>query len=94
MTDFIRAATLEDMAQAYSDTFKEVHGVRPQHTEGWTFEDYAAKLQGLQIIADEDARREKAERLAAINVTLKVGAPDFETAQRWLKQAGTHWEYV
>ena len=29
MTDYIRAATLEDMAQAYSDTFKEVHGVRP-----------------------------------------------------------------
>ena len=94
MTDYIRAATLEDMAQAYSDAFKEVHGVRPRHTESWTFEDYAARLQGLRIIADEDRRREKAERLAAIYATLKVGAPDFETAQRWLKQAGTHWEYV
>ena len=82
------------MVQTLWDLFKEVHGVRPRHTEGWAFEDYAAKLQGLQIIADEDARREKAERLAAINVTLKVGAPDFETAQRWLRQAGTHWEYV
>ena len=94
MTDFIRAVTLEDMAQAYSDTFKEVHGVRPRHTEGWSFEDYAAELQGLQIIAEEDVRRERKERLDAINATLAVGAPDFETALRWLQQAGTHWEYV
>ena len=79
------------MAQAYSDTFKDVHGVRPRHTEGWTFEDYASAIQGLQITLEEDLRQEKADKLAAINATLAVGAPDFETAQRWLEQA---WEYV
>ena len=94
MTDFIRAATTEDMAQAYSDTFKDVHGCRPRHTEGWAFEDYASAIQGLQITLEEDLRQEKAEKLAAINATLAVGAPDFETAQRWLQQASAPWEYV
>ena len=44
-----------------------------------------------KITLEEDLRQEKAEKLAAINATLAVGAPDFETAQRWLEQA---WEYV
>lgn len=42
-----RPATRDDMASAYSDTYKEVYGIRPAINGAWTFQDFADALDQL-----------------------------------------------
>ena len=55
-----RPATLEEMAQAYSDMHKEFYGVRPSYnTSDWTIEDYGKEIEWLQDSLRNEFRREQ-----------------------------------
>jgi hypothetical protein len=52
-----RLATLEDMAQAYSDLYKEINGIRPRWETYSTIEEYGDAITNL-------LEQEKAQRVA------------------------------
>ena len=83
----MRKATLADMAQAYSDTFKDLHGVRPFVPSWWGMDEYSDNLQNLQASLRRELREERDAHNAAILAVLDAGAPDTATAERWLKES-------
>ena len=90
----MRKATLADMAQAYSDTFKDLHGVRPFVPSWWGMDEYSDNLQNLQASLRRELREERDAHNAAILAVLDAGAPDTATAERWLDEAMYPEEYV
>lgn len=89
----------DQAVQAYSDAYKEYHGIRPmlsydywnsqlgiegaiQEMEEWTnrYYDWIA----------EDLAQERADEDASINACMEAGAPDIDTAMRWLEEANVH----
>ena len=55
-----RPATLEEMAQAYSDMHKDFYGVRPSYnTSDWTIEDYGKEIEWLQDSLRNEFHREQ-----------------------------------
>ena len=83
----MRKATLADMAQAYSDTFKDLHGVRPFVPSWWGMDEYSDNLQNVQHLLEQELREERDAHNAAILAVLDAGAPDTATAERWLDEA-------
>ena len=83
----MRKATLADMAQAYSDTFKDLHGVRPFVPSWWGFNEYSDNLQNVQASLRRELREERDAHNAAIASVIEAGAGDEATAERWLKEA-------
>ena len=83
----MRKATLADMAQAYSDTFKDLHGVRPFVPSWWGMDEYSDNLQNVQHLLEQELREEREAHSAAILAVMQAGAPDTATAERWLKEA-------
>ena len=53
-----RLATLEEMAQAYSDLFKAVHGIRPRWEIYNTVEEYGEAITSLM---EEEEERERTD---------------------------------
>ncbi len=86
MTTWELLSDLEKWATIYSDTFKEVYGVRPRHTATWTEQDYKDELDTLDVIRQENADFEEREDAAAIARVMALGV-DRDTAIRWLHQA-------
>jgi len=83
----MRKATLADMAQAYSDTFKELHGVRPYVPSWWGWNEYSDELQNVQSLLAEELRYRRKLENDAINSCMDSGCPDIATAMRWLEDA-------
>ena len=73
----MRRATYSDIAQAYSDAFKDLHGVRPRVPSWWGFNEYSDNLQNVQHLLEQELREERESHLAV----MQAGAPD----TRWLK---------
>lgn len=78
-----------------SDLYKDVNGIRPRWYNFTEFtykelSDFVNNLLEQQevLVAEEKAFEEK-----ALNNVLSVGAPDKETALRWLDQADAHYMY-
>jgi hypothetical protein len=83
----MRKATYSDIAQAYSDAFKDLHGVRPRVPSWWGFNEYSDNLQNVQHLLEQELREEREAHSAAILAVMQAGAPDTATAERWLKEA-------
>tara|TARA_R100001463_G_scaffold22399_3_gene53774 strand:- start:2295 stop:2648 length:354 start_codon:yes stop_codon:yes gene_type:complete len=84
--------------QAYSDAHKEYHGVRP-YSNGHSIDvDNIAELEKqTQRYYDwvaEDLAQERADEDASINACMAAGAPDIDTAMRWLEQDKIHSEWA
>ena len=88
----MRLATYEDMCQAYSDTFKAYHGIRPAswQTDGLTIDQIGEEIIKLETWIAEDVKAERDAEDASINACMEVGASDIATAMRWLEEAKIH----
>ena len=84
--------------QAYSDAYKEYHGVRPRDGSHSIDVDLIPELEkATQMYYDwvaEDLAQERADEDASINACMAAGAPDIDTAMRWLEQDKIHAEWV
>ena len=80
--------------QAYSDAYKEYFGVRPTRNSAYFDIDSIAELekatQRYYDWAAEDLAQERADEDASINACMAAGAPDIDTAMRWLEQDNIH----
>ena len=83
----MRKATYSDIAQAYSDAFMILHGVRPRVPSWWGFNEYSDNLQNVQHLLEQELREEREAHSAAILAVMQAGAPDTATAERWLKES-------
>ena len=84
--------------QAYSDAYKECFGVRPTRNSAYFDIDSIAELEkATQRYYDwiaEDLAQERADEDASINACMAAGAPDIDTAMRWLEDAEVHLQWV
>jgi hypothetical protein len=87
MITWEQLSELEQLATIYSDTFKEVYGVRPRHTATWTEQDYKDELDSLDVIRRDNADFEEREEAEAIARVMRVVGVDKDTAIRWLYDA-------
>ena len=80
--------------QAYSDAYKDYHGIRPRDGGHVIDIDCIAELEKMtQRYYDwiaEDLAQERADEDASINACMEAGAPDIDTAMRWLEDAHVH----
>ncbi len=74
----------------FSDLYKDVHGMRPSKDIIPTpeFVDY------LQTQLEYQLAEDRANEDASINACMAHGAPDINTAMRWLEQADIHPHWV
>jgi hypothetical protein len=52
------------------------------------------QIDMYQKYIEEDLAQERADEDASINACMDHGAPDIDTAMRWLEQANIHAEWV
>lgn len=78
-----------------SDLYKDVYGIRPRgyNFHNWSFQELTDFVNDLseensRLIEDEKAFEQK-----ALKDVMSVGAPDKETACRWLDQADAFYMY-
>ena len=80
--------------QEYSDAYKDYHGVRPLIWNVSSIEEMEKQTQLYYDWIAEDLAQERANEDASINACMEAGAPDIDTAMRWLEQANIHVEWV
>ena len=78
-----------------SDLYKDVYGIRPRgyNFHNWSFQELTDFVNDL---SEENTRlidEEKAFEQKALKDVMSVGAPDKETAARWLDQADAYFMY-
>ncbi len=73
----------------FSDLYKDVHGFRPRGIEPTP-----EMVDFLQRELDNQLAQERADEDASINACMAHGAPDVNTAMRWLEQADIHLQWV
>ena len=73
----------------FSDLYKDVHGIRPRGIVPTP-----EMLGYLQRELEYQLAEERAVEDASINACMDHGAPDIDTAMRWLEQANIHAEWV
>lgn len=83
--------------QIYSDVYKEVYGFRPQ---AWCLDTYSKDCPyghpSWKFIQQENLRQVMEESKAEtdeINAYMAAGAPDIDTACRWIADAENHEVY-
>lgn len=89
------ATTLEDLFDAYYDSYKECHGIKPRWMTGWNNKEEAADdYESLAQDWKHEDERQKNEDATAIDrfeetiqSFIKAGANDRETALRWMTSA-------
>ena len=69
----------------FSDLYKDVHGVRPRYVE-----ETPEMLEYLMQEVESQIAQERADEDASINACMEAGAPDIDTAMRWLEDAHVH----
>ena len=78
-----------------SDLYKDVYGSRPRgyNFSGWSFTELTDFINDLSDEQDRVEADEKAFEQKALKDVMSMGAPDKETALRWLDQADAHFMY-
>tara|TARA_R110000737_G_scaffold1247_3_gene3658 strand:- start:1130 stop:1366 length:237 start_codon:yes stop_codon:yes gene_type:complete len=71
--------------QLYSDLHKDVYGVRARNTSPTE-----ADFQFLQSELESQLAEARKDEDCSINACMDVGAPDIDTAMRWLEEADVH----
>jgi len=84
----------QDLCQTYSDVYKDFHGVRPPSGHNMSVVELLEEIDMYQKYIEEDLAQERADEDASINACMDHGAPDIDTAMRWLEQANIHAEWV
>ena len=69
----------------FSDLYKDVHGIRPRGIVPTP-----EMVDYLQRELEYQLAQERAVEDASINACMDHGAPDIDTAMRWLEQANIH----
>lgn len=77
----------DELLQTLWDLFKEVHGVRPRGMgyDLCSITDLQSEVAHLQRMLEEEIRHEREMTEKSVNDCMSVGAPDVDTAMRWLK---------
>tara|TARA_R110002012_G_scaffold263197_1_gene445893 strand:+ start:578 stop:814 length:237 start_codon:yes stop_codon:yes gene_type:complete len=73
----------------FSDLYKDVHGFRPRGIKPTP-----EMVNSLQRELKNQLAQERADEDASINSCMAHGAPDINTAMRWLEQANIHPHWV
>ena len=73
----------------FSDLYKDVHGIRPRGIQPT-----AEHVAYLQRELEYQLAEERAIEDASINACMDHGAPDIDTAMRWLEDAEVHLQWV
>ena len=78
-----------------SDLYKDVYGMRPRgyNFHNWTFQELTDFVNDLSEENTRQIEEEKAFEQKALKDVMSVGAPDKETAARWLDQADAYFMY-
>ncbi len=80
--------------QEYSDAYKAYHGVRPRIWNASSIEEMEEWTNRYYDWIAEDPAQERADEDASINACMEAGAPDIDTAMRWLEDANVHSQWV
>jgi hypothetical protein len=59
-----------------------------------SFVELSEQIDMYQKYIEEDLAQERADEDASINACMDHGAPDIDTAMRWLEQANIHAEWA
>ena len=87
--------TYQDLCQTYSDAFKEYHSVRPHgFLNDLSVEQMESAIEMYQEWVQQDLELARADEDKSINACMDHGAPDIDTAMRWLEQANIHAEWA
>ena len=73
----------------FSDLYKDVHGIRPRGIQPT-----AEHVDYLQRQLEYQLAEERAIEDASINACMDHGAPDIDTAMRWLEDAEIHLQWA
>ena len=78
-----------------SDLYKDVYGSRPRgyNFHNWSFQELTDFVNDLSEENTRQIEDEKAFEQKALKDVMSVGAPDKETAARWLDQADAFFMY-
>jgi len=78
-----------------SDLYKDVYGLRPRgyNFHNWSFQELTDFVNDLSEENSRQIEDEKAFEQKALKDVMSVGAPDKETAARWLDQADAFYMY-
>jgi len=78
-----------------SDLYKDVYGSRPRgyNFHNWSFQELTDFINDLSEENTRQIEDEKAFEQKALKDVMSVGAPDKETAARWLDQADAYFMY-
>lgn len=78
-----------------SDLYKDVYGIRPRgyNFHNWSFQELTDFVNDLSEENTRQIEDEKAFEQKALKDVMSVGAPDKETAARWLDQADAYFMY-
>ena len=78
-----------------SGLYKDVYGFRPRgyNFSEWSFTELTDFVNDLSDEQDRVIADEKAFEQKALKDVMSMGAPDKETALRWLDQADAHFMY-
>ncbi len=78
-----------------SDLYKDVYGIRPRgyNFHNWSFQELTDFVNDLSEENSRQIEEEKAFEQKALKDVMSVGAPDKETAARWLDQADAFYMY-
>ena len=78
-----------------SDLYKDVYGMRPRgyNFHNWSFQELTDFVNDLSEENTRQIEEEKAFEQKALKDVMSVGAPDKETAARWLDQADAYFMY-
>ena len=73
----------------FSDLYKDVHGIRPRGIVPTP-----EMVDYLQRELEYQLAEERATEDASINACMAHGAPDIDTAMRWLEDAEIHLQWA
>jgi len=78
-----------------SDLYKDVYGSRPRgfNFSNFTYIELTDFVNDLSNQLERDEAIERTSELKALEDVMSVGAPNKETALRWLDQADAHYMY-
>ena len=85
----------DDTLMWVSDLYKDVYGSRPRgyNFHNWSFQELTDFVNDLSEENIRQIEEEKAFEQKALKDVMSVGAPDKETAARWLDQADAYFMY-
>ena len=93
--------TIEDLKNIYAEMHKDAYGTKGRwiFSEDFTVVQLLMKIDNMQLAVDATIAEEKAAEEAAVirfekllNDTVAMGAGNHETALKWLRDGGDHYE--